>query len=328
MTLDALSARWRAAFRAAEESLRCAGYARFDPQELNERGRRLTQERGEVARLLDAVAREEHTHLRRSLTAPPATIRMLGLPPQLHACVFDLDGVLTASAALHAAAWKEAVDEFLVRWHDRAGERFGPLSLFDPATEYSAYIHGKPRLEGVHAFLASRGISVPVGKPTDLPGAETAYGLAARKNEALQRLLEGRGVEAYEGSQRYLEAAREARVDCAVVSASANTGAILDLSGLAGLIERQVDGNTIRDEHLHSKPDPDTTLAACRKLGVRPPEVAAFETTVVGIRAARAAGVGLVIAVDRAGRPETLSGAGADRVVGDLAELLDPALAA
>ena len=328
MTLDALSARWRAAFRAAEESLRCAGYARFDPHELNDRGRRLTRERSEVAGLLEAVAREEHTHLSRSLTAPPATIRMLGLPPQLHACVFDLDGVLTASAALHAAAWKEGVDEFLVRWHDRAGERFGPLSLFDPATEYYAYIHGKPRLDGVQAFLASRGISVPVGEPSDSPGAETAYGLAARKNDVLRRLLEGRGVEAYEGSQQYLEAAREARVDCAVVSASANTGAILGLSGLAGLIEQQVDGNTIRHEHLHSKPEPDTTLAACRKLGVPPSEVAAFETTAAGIRAARAAGVGLVIAVDRTGRPETLSGAGADRVVGDLAELLDPALAA
>jgi beta-phosphoglucomutase-like phosphatase (HAD superfamily) len=328
MTLDALSAHWRAAFRAAEESIRCAGYARFDPHELHERAHRLTQERGEVARLLDAVARDEHAHLRRSLTAPPATIRMLGLSSQLHACVFDLDGVLTASATLHAAAWKEAVDEFLVRWHERAGERFGPLSLFDPAAEYYTYIHGKPRLDGVQALLASRGISVPVGKPGDPPDAETAYGLAARKNDALGRLLEGRGVEAYEGSQRYLEAAREARVDCAVVSPSANTGAILDLSGLAGLIGQQVDGNTIHDEHLHSKPEPDTTLAACRKLGVPPPEVAAFETTVAGITAARAAGVGLVIAVDRAGRPEALSSAGADRVVRDLAELLDPALAA
>ena len=175
----------------------------------------------------------------------------------------------------------------------------------------------------MHAFLASRGIRLAEGSPDDPPGAETIYGLGNRKNEALLHLLEREGVTAFAGSQLYLEGAREAGVVRGVVSASANTGAILRSAGLDALVDERVDGNTIRFEHLLMKPAPDTMLAACRRLGVSPERAAAFETTSEGIEAARAAGIGLVVAVDRRGLE-----AGADRVVADLAHMLEGAMAA
>jgi beta-phosphoglucomutase family hydrolase len=254
---------------------------------------------------------------------------MLGLPEGVLACVFDLDGVLTASTELHAAAWAETFNELLARRVERTGERFAPFRPFNPATDYDAHIHGKPRLQGVHAFLASRGIRLPEGHDDDPASAETVHGLANRKNEALLSGLDRQGVEAFAGSRRYLEDAREAGVLCGVVSASANTEEILARAGLDALIQDRVDGNTIRAEKLQSKPAPDTLLAALRLLGVRPQQAAAFETTLDGISAAGAAGLGLVVAVDRAGGGrERLRAAGADVVVTDLVDLLDPTLRA
>ena len=332
VTLDAISAHWRIAFDTAQDALlaarACSRLLQFSDHELGERASRLTGERKSTARLLDEVAREERVFLQHRLSTPRARRRMLGLPEDVVACVFDLDGVLTPSATIHAAAWAETLDEFLSRRMEQTGERFAPFKPFDPRNDYFAHIHGKPRLEGVHAFLASRGIRVAEGHPDDPADAETVYGLANRKNDALLRRLDREGVTAYAGSQQYLEDAHEAGVRCAVVSSSGNTAAILERAGLDGLIDQCVDGNTIRSEQLRSKPEPDTLLAACRQLGVAPHQAAAFETTLAGVAAARAAGFKLVIGVDRRGRAEMLPPHGADRVVTDLAALLDPVLAA
>lgn len=284
----------------------------------------LAREREGVAQLLDAIARERHVRLRRPLSAPRATRRMLGLPRYAHACLFDLDGVLTPSARIHAAAWAETFDELLSRRGEHAGEGFAHLARpFDARADYFAHVHGRPRLDGVREFLASRGISLPEGEPDDPPGTATVHGLANRKNEALLRRLDREGLVAFEGSRRYLEAAGEAGLRCAVVSASANTGEILKRSGLAALIDELVDGESICRDRLRAKPLPDTLLAACRALGVPPSAAVAFETTRAGVVAARAAGVALLVAVDRTGRASPLREAGADLVVGDLAELID-----
>jgi HAD superfamily hydrolase (TIGR01509 family) len=327
--LDALSAHWRIAFDAAQDALQAAARGatsvRFSGDEMRDRVARLARERAETALLLDEVAIQEHVRLLHRLAAPRASRRMLGLPSDTLALVFDLDGVLTASAALHSAAWEETFDELLARRAERTGERFAPFIPFNRATDYAEHLAGRPRLEGVRTFLASRAITLPEGSPDDPPGAETVHGLANRKNEALRRRLAVQGVAAFEGSRRYIEDAREAGLRCAVVSASANTVAILESAGLASLIEAVIDGNTIPAEGLRAKPEPDTMLAICRHLGVEPAQAAAFETTPAGIAAGRAAGYGLVIGVNRGG-PDTLHPDGADRVVLDLAELLDPAL--
>ena len=329
--LDAASAHWRLALDAAADAIQaargCRTSAQLSEAELSERSHLLDLERKAVIRLLDEVAAEERVLIHHRLSAPRATRRTLGLPDGVLACVFDLDGVLTASAALHAEAWGETFDALLSLRVDTTGERFAPFRPFDRGSDYAEHIHGKPRLEGVAAFLASRGIRLPEGRPDDSSGAATVYGLANRKNERLLRHLDREGVDAFEGSQRYLEEAHEVGLRCAVVSASANTEEILERAGLAGLVDVRVDGNTITAQRLRSKPAPDTLLAACRLLGVAPGLAAAFETTPVGVAAARAAGFGFVLGVDRRGRAEMLPPHGADGVVTDLSVLLDAALA-
>jgi HAD superfamily hydrolase (TIGR01509 family) len=332
VSLDALAGRWRAAFAVAADALQAASGCNeslgFAEQELAQHKGRLAHERETTARLLTLIAHDEHVVLHRSVLAPRATRPMVGLPPAVLACVFDLEGVLTGSASIHAAAWADAFDQFLSRRLELTGERFGAFRPFNPATDYYAHIHGKPRLEGVHAFLASRGIRLPEGRVDDPPGAETVHGLANRKNEALLRRLVREGVSAYADTRQYLEAALEAGLLLAAVSASANTAAILEHAGLDALIAERVDGNTIGAEHLRSKPAPDTLLAACRRLGVPPARAAAFETTDAGIAAARAAGFGVVVGVDRPERRGKLHIHGADVLVNDLVALLDRALVA
>jgi HAD superfamily hydrolase (TIGR01509 family) len=329
--LGALAAHWRAALDLAADALVVANGCRrslgFAEHELDERRGRLARERDATTRLLAQVAREEHVQLH-GLSAPRATSRMLGLPPRVLACVFDLDGVLTGSATIHADAWAEAFDEFLARRLERTGERFPALRPFNPSSDYYEHIHGKPRLEGARAFLASRGIRLPEGRVDDPPGAETVHGLAGRKNEALMRRLDREGVRAYADTREYLQDAREAGLLLAVVSASANTHQILERAGLAAFIAERIDGNTIRAERLHSKPSPDTLLAACRLLGVQPARAAAFETTAAGLAAARAAGFGFVVGVDRPDRVGELDLSDADVAVTGLGVLLSPALAA
>jgi len=245
---------------------------------------------------------------------------VLGLPHRVRAGLFDLDGVLTKTATVHAAAWKEMFDEFLRRRATQTGEPFVP---FDVHTDYDRSVDGRPRADGVRTFLASRGIELPEGRPDDPPATETVHGLGNRKNELVLAKLAG-GVEVYPGSVRYVEALRDAGVPRAVVSSSANTKAVLEVTGLDTLFDAVVDGVVADREGLAGKPAPDTFLAAARRLGVDPSAAAVFEDALAGVEAGRAGGFGCVVGVDRAGQADELRRHGADIVVMDLAELLQP----
>lgn len=244
---------------------------------------------------------------------------VLGLPDYVTACLFDLDGVLTPTALVHKAAWEEAFNAYLRQRADRTGEPFVP---FDPATDYYRYVDGKPRPDGVRSFLASRGITLPEGKPDDPGDAETIHGIGNGKNEMLRTHLREHGVAPYEGSVAYLRAAEKAGLRRAVVSASANCRDVLEGAGIADLLEVRVDGVVARQEHLPGKPAPDTFLAAAAKLGVTPRQAAVFEDALAGVAAGRAGEFGYVVGVDRVGQADELYAQGADIVVTDLAELL------
>jgi HAD superfamily hydrolase (TIGR01509 family) len=322
-----LRTRWRAAFDAADAALRAAKRV-LPPDELRELSQRLASERESTAQLLRAYARD----YARDVPAPSVQLlppreaqRLLGLPPEVTACVFNLDGVLIGSAAIHAEAWTKTFDRFLSSRSERAHAEFAP---FDPRRDYPSHLHGKPRLDGVRDFLASRGISLPEGDAGDEPGAETVNGLADEKNDVLGRLLAERELSAYDGAREYLEVAHDAHMRCGVVSASAHTDAILLRAGLSHLVDARVDGTTIVTHDLRSRPAPDILLAACHELAVQPRQTAVFETTPAGIEAARAAGADLVIGVGRGDSTRKLREAGADLVVSGLEELLDRAIAA
>jgi beta-phosphoglucomutase family hydrolase len=244
----------------------------------------------------------------------------LGLPEGVSACLFDLDGVLTQTAKVHGAAWKQMFDEYLRRRAEQAGEEF---VAFDPRDDYDKYVDGKPRYDGVRSFLESRGIELPEGSPDDPPTAETVCGLGNRKNELVLKLIEERGVEPYEGSVRYVEAAVDAGLRRAVVSSSANCRAVLESADMLDLFEEIVDGNVLAERGLRGKPAPDTFLAAAEALGMTAAESAVYEDALSGVEAGRAGEFGLVVGVDRVGQAEALKEHGADVVVQDLAELLD-----
>jgi beta-phosphoglucomutase family hydrolase len=245
---------------------------------------------------------------------------MLGLPHAIRACLFDLDGVLTPTAKLHAAAWKQMFDDFLRKWAERTGEPFVP---FDPVHDYDKYVDGLPRSDGVRSFLASRGIELPEGDADDPPEAETIAGLGNRKNELVLRLIREQGVEPYEGSVRYVKAARDAGLRCAVVSSSANCRDVLKSAKIDDLFDEVVNGVVLGQEHLNGKPAPDSFLYAARTLGVEPARAAVFEDALAGVAAGRAGAFGFVIGVDRVGQADALREHGADIVVRDLAELLE-----
>jgi beta-phosphoglucomutase family hydrolase len=232
---------------------------------------------------------------------------VLGLPDHVTALLFDLDGVLTDTASVHDQAWKATFDAFL---RDRDGEGYRP---FDPVQDYGEFVDGKPREAGVRDFLASRGITV---------SDETVQELGDRKNSDLLRRIEQDGVRVYEGSRRYLQAAQAAGLRRAVVSSSANTRQVLEVTGLARFVEERVDGVTLREQHLAGKPAPDSFLAGARALGVDPGRAAVFEDALSGVAAGRAGGFGAVVGVDRVGHAEALREHGATVVVQDLAELL------
>ncbi|MEV6672326.1 beta-phosphoglucomutase family hydrolase [Streptomyces sp. NPDC051162] len=240
----------------------------------------------------------------------------LGLPSGIRACLFDLDGVLTRTATVHAAAWKETFDAFL-RARDGAG--FRP---FDAARDYDEYVDGMPRADGVRSFLASRGIQLPEGTPDDPPELDTVQGLGARKNVLVLQKIKELGVEAYEGSVRYVHAVREAGLRRAVVSSSANCHDVLIAAGIDDLFEVRVDGLVAAERHLPGKPHPDTFLAAGRELGMEPGQCAVFEDALAGMDAGRSGNFGFVVGVDRAGQAEALREHGADVVVQDLDQLL------
>jgi beta-phosphoglucomutase family hydrolase len=244
----------------------------------------------------------------------------LGLPAGIAACLFDLDGVLTQTAKVHAAAWKEMFDAYL---RDRSKQSGGPFRPFEIATDYVAYVDGKLRQDGVRSFLASRGIELPEGTPDDPPTAETVHGLGTRKNDLVLELIERDGVEVYEASVRFVEAARDAGLRRAVVSASKNCQAVLAAAGIEDLFEVRIDGVVAGERDLRGKPAPDMFLAAAADLGVDPAHSAVFEDAVAGVEAGRAGRFGWVVGVNRVGQADALRSHGADRVVGDLGELLE-----
>jgi beta-phosphoglucomutase family hydrolase len=244
-------------------------------------------------------------------------LRVLGLPDAITACLFDLDGVLTQTAKVHAAAWKETFDEYL---RQRDGDGF---KEFDAVKDYDEYVDGKPRYDGVRSFLESRGIELPEGSPDDPPTAETICGIGNRKNDLVQKLISEQGVEAYDGSVRFVRAARDAGLRRAVVSSSANCREVLIAAGIEDLFEARIDGLVADEQHLKGKPAPDTFLAGARALGVEPAQAVVFEDALAGVQAGRDGHFGYVVGVDRTGQAQALREHGATVVVKDLSELLE-----
>ncbi|MET7935872.1 beta-phosphoglucomutase family hydrolase [Streptomyces sp. NPDC005322] len=243
----------------------------------------------------------------------------LCLPAGIRACLFDLDGVLTRTAVVHAAAWKQTFDEFLRR---RDGPSFRP---FDATDDYDEYVDGRPRADGVRTFLASRGIELPEGDDDDPPDKDTVHGLGNRKNALVLEKIREEGVEAYPGSVRFVEAARAAGRRTAVVSSSANCRDVLISAGIEHLFEVRIDGVVAAERGLPGKPHPDTFLEAARELDVPPEAAAVFEDALAGMESGRAGHFGWVVGVDRVGQADALRRHGADIVVKDLAELLEDA---
>ena len=244
---------------------------------------------------------------------------MLGLPEKIEALLFDMDGVLTQTAKVHAAAWKQTFDDFLRR---RAQETGTDFIAFDQVGDYDNYVDGKPREDGVRSFLQSRGIALPDGSPSDPEAAETIQGIGNAKNHRVLSLIRSQGVQPYEGSVRYVQAARDAGLRRAVVSSSTNTHDVLAAAGLEHLFDAVIDGIVARREHLRGKPAPDTFLAGARELGAEPAHAVVFEDALAGVAAGRAGDFGFVVGVDRVGQGDALREHGADLVVSDLAELL------
>jgi beta-phosphoglucomutase family hydrolase len=245
---------------------------------------------------------------------------MFGLPDGVSACLFDMDGVVTQTATLHAAAWKEMFDEFLRDYAKRTGTKFVP---FDSHHEYDAYVDGKPRLDGTRSFLESRGIHLPEGTPDDAPGTPTIYGLSNQKNALVLAKIAAGGVQVYPGSIAYIKAVREKGIRTAVVSASANTKQVLDSAGIEGLFDVRIDGVIAKERGLRGKPAPDTFLAAAEALDVPAAHAVVFEDAQAGVAAGHAGHFALVVGVDRVGQAAELYAHGADIVVKDLSELLD-----
>ena len=232
---------------------------------------------------------------------------MLGLPDGTRACLFDLDGVLTDTASVHAAAWKQMFDDYL---RERDGDGFRP---FDVSADYGPYVDGKPRLDGTDSFLRSRGIELD---------RDELVRLSTIKNELVQEKIVSVGVEVYPGSVRYLEAVREAGLATAVVSSSANAEQVLRVADLAQYIDHRVDGVTAKERGLPGKPAPDTFLAAAADLGVDRADAVVFEDAIAGVASGKAGGFGFVVGVDRLDHADKLRAEGADVVVKDLEELL------
>ncbi len=235
------------------------------------------------------------------------------------AVLFDLDGVITKTVVLHAAAWKRLFDEYLKGLAARTGSSFEP---FDLERDYRLYVDGKSRYDGVRTFLESRGLTLPRGTPDDGPGIETIYGLGNKKDEYFEAHLRETGVVVYPGTVRYLHVARAAGLKTAVVSSSHHCREIIDAAGLAALFETRIDGHEIDRLHLPGKPAPDTFLEAARRLDVPPAKAIVIEDAQAGVQAGHVGGFGLVIGVNRGDQAEALRQHGADIVVADLAELL------
>jgi beta-phosphoglucomutase family hydrolase len=243
---------------------------------------------------------------------------MFGLPDGVAACLFDMDGVVTQTAVVHAAAWKEMFDGFLREHAKETGTEFVP---FD-SHEYDEYVDGMPRLDGTRSFLESRGIHLPEGSPDDAAGTPTLYGLSNRKNDLVLAKIAAGGVKVYDGTIRYIHAVRDKGIRTAIVSASANTVQVLKVAGIADLFDVRVDGVVAKQRGLRGKPAPDTFLAAAEDLKVPPSRAVVFEDAQSGVAAGHAGHFALVVGVDRVGQEEQLKQHGADVVVKDVADLL------
>jgi beta-phosphoglucomutase-like phosphatase (HAD superfamily) len=316
--LDTIAARWQLALDSAERAL-VAADGSFSFAELRQRRSGLVRERRQTAEMLARLAKATGAEPAPWLSPVPVRAEMLGLPATVKVCLFDLEGVLTDSAQLHAWAWSEVFDDFLLRLSSKTGWQFIP---FDRDADYRDYLDGRPRLEGIHAFLGSRGIRLPEGRPDDPDELDTACSLARDKGEALASRLRRHGVTALGGARRYLEASGRAGINRAVVSASTSTLPMLELAGLAALVEERVDAEVIHAEGLRARPAPDLLLVACRRLGVRPDEAVTFAHTAAGVAAGHAAGLA-VIGVGEGAQAELLSGFGAEQVIPSLHTLLD-----
>ena len=322
LKLDTITNYWQRALDAADSALRAAEGS-VPPAELQQRRYALVRERQRTGDLLRSVAATAGIRRAPWLSPVPVGNRMLGLPATVRACLFDVEGVLTDGAALHAWAWAEVFDDFLLRL---AGETGWPFIPFDRVADYRAHLDGRPRLEGIHAFLGSRGIRLPEGRADDPAGADTAYGLARRKGDALERGLHRRGVAALPGAARYLEAAGRAGLGRAVLSASSTTLPMLEAADLATLVEICVDAELVRTEGLRARPAPDLLLAGCRELGVPPAEAVTLTHSAAGVVAGHAAGLGVIVVADGPDA-DLLRGFG-ERVVPTLSALLDSRLSA
>jgi beta-phosphoglucomutase family hydrolase len=250
-------------------------------------------------------------------TGPPEVTR-----ERYDAVLFDLDGVLTSTAAIHASAWKRMFDDYLRELSSRGGDPQDPRHRpFDIDADYKRYVDGKPRYEGVASFLASRGIELPFGEATDPPGDQTVCALGNRKDALVKRAIENGEVEPFEGSVRWVKQLRDAGFRLGVVSSSRNCGPVLRAAKIDSLFEVRVDGLTLAEEHLAGKPAPDSFLRAARVLGADPKRTVVVEDAISGVESGRAGGFGLVIGVDREGHAEELLKHGADTIVRDLGEL-------
>lgn len=313
--LDTVADDWQLALDQAQRALDASDHA-FPASELHERRRRLAQERAETARELVALAHDAGVRDTPWIAPWAVTPSLLGIPDTTRACIFDLDGVLTDSHVMHAAAWAEVLDPLLLEVSEHPGRHFIP---FDRNEEYSLYLDGRPRVEGLHLFLASRGIRL---------GTDEALALARKKSEIVGRVLHRRGLNARAGARRYLESAGRAGLGRAVVSSSTRTLPMLELADLATLVDARVDAEQIASGALRSRPAPDLLLRACELLGVEPCDAISFTHIPDGVAAARAAGIHSIgVAVGDAGR-ERLRAHGAGHVVAYLADLMAPRLAA
>lgn len=243
----------------------------------------------------------------------------LGLNAAIRVCLFDMDGVLTKTATVHATAWKNTFDALLRSLAARESKPFVP---FDDVKDYEDYVDGKPRADGVRSFLTSRGIELPEGDPDDPGTAETVHGVGNAKNEAFNELLRTQGVERYEGSVRYVQAVRAAGLRTAVVTSSANADAVLASANMTDLFDTTFDGNDLNAQKLRGKPAPDSYLAAARSLDAEAAQAAVFDDAQAGVQAGRAGAFGRVVGVDRLNQADALYAHGADIVVADLDELL------
>jgi beta-phosphoglucomutase-like phosphatase (HAD superfamily) len=309
LELDTVSTDWQLALDASDRALTSSGKA-LSAAEHALRRKALDEERRRAAEELADLARMAGVRPAPWLSPVPVDNKMLGLPATVTACVFDLEGVLTDSGVLHAWAWAHVLDDFLLELSETTERQFIP---FDRSGEYRDYLDGRPRLEGLDAFLESRGVRID---------DNTARGLAGRKDEMLKRELHERGTTALRGARRYLEAAGRAGLGRAIVSASANTEALLDSSGMATVADVRIDAEAMRTEGLRSRPAPDVLLAACRRLDARPEQAVTFTHSADGVAAGRGAGLA-VVGVAEGPQAERLQQHGAERLVTSLVELLD-----